>query len=430
MSMNNDDNRFEENVPSTNLVENETVNTETKQLTRSDINSMSNLVKLSDADEKLGLELFCYIKCNESDSELLKNCRGVVFNNDTLVMQAFPYNLECNHTEKEKINEILNENFENYSFYDAHEGSLIRVFYFGDKWFMSTHRKLDAYRSKWSSSNSFGELFEEALKSEINKNETFKNLLPEEGTTLERFYSILDKTKKYMFLVRNNNQNRIVCDEPETPTLYHVGTFVGNNISMSEDIGISYPNKLDLKNIDEIVEYIQQSNYKETQGIIVFNNTNVKLKIFNKDYEDFFKVRGNEPSIKFRYLQIRMNKKLLKMLYYLYPSYIPVFEEYENNLYDISKNIYNSYVQRFIKKRYVTVPGEEFQVIKECHSWHLSNKTENRITLEKVISVLNKQTPSSLNHMIRRLKSEQLHKKENMRIRARSLSSEKFSENK
>ena len=47
-----------------------------------------------------------------------------------------------------------------------------------------------------------------------------------------------------------------------------------------------------------------------------------------------------------------------------YHSYI---DEIENNIYDIARNIYSSYIQRFIKKRFVTVPIEEFAVIRECH---------------------------------------------------------------
>ena len=86
---------------------------------------------------------------------------------------------------------------------------------------------------------------------------------------------------------------------------------------------------------------------------------------------------------------------------------VNVFDEYENTLYDIGRSIYRAYVQRFIKKRYVTVPKEEFSIIQECHSWHLSDRTENRISLNQIINVLNKQTPTNLNRMIRRFKLEQ-----------------------
>ena len=113
-----------------------------------------------------------------------------------------------------------------------------------------------------------------------------------------------------------------------------------------------------------------------------------------------------KPSIKFRYLQVRMNKKDVDMLYHLYPEFVSSFDEYENILYDIALSIYKSYVDRFIKKQHVIVPKDEYSVIKECHAWHLSNRVENRISVDKIIRVMNNKNPSSLNHMIRRSKLE------------------------
>ena len=47
------------------------------ELTRDLIESMNKDVKLTDSKD--GLDLFCYVKCSASDSNLLKKCRGVVF---------------------------------------------------------------------------------------------------------------------------------------------------------------------------------------------------------------------------------------------------------------------------------------------------------------------------------------------------------------
>ena len=90
------------------------------------------------------------------------------------------------------------------------------------------------------------------------------------------------------------------------------------------------------------------------------------------------------------------------MLSLLYPEFSPVFLEYENSISSISKNIYKAYVNRFIKKAYTSVSHEEFQVMKACHTWHISNRTDNRISLGKILEILNNQTPTALNHMIRR----------------------------
>ena len=61
-----------------------------------------------------------------------------------------------------------------------------------------------------------------------------------------------------------------------------------------------------------------------------------------------------------------------------------------------------SYFNRFIKHNYVTVPVEEFQVIRQCHEWHTKDRMVNKINLNKVVDVLNQQPATNINRMIRR----------------------------
>lgn len=396
--------KFSENNQSENA--NQCVDDTPKEFNRANVEELGSLVHLVDSDEENKLAIYCYVKCSESDSDILKQCRGVVFNEQELVMKAFPYTIEYNHTDTDSINKMF-ENFSEWSFFQSHEGALVRMFHFDGKWYVSTHRKLNAFRSKWASKESFGTSFKNALLKEEELNQDFRNSLPSGDNILDRFQTTLDKSKQYMFLVRNNKDNRIVCYPPDRPTVYHVGTFIDGELSVNNKINIPSPKEHKFSNIEEMLDYVDQVSYKDTQGIIAFDKENKKVvKVFHQSYQDLFKARGNEPSIKFRYLQVRMQKRTLNMLYHLYPDKIEVFDEYENTLFDIARSIYRSYVQRFIKKRYVTVPKEEFSVIRECHSWHLSDRQNNRISIDTVINFMNKQPPTSLNHMIRRYKLE------------------------
>ena len=414
-------------VPTSNTSPDVSNYIETKlDFTRSNILKHGN-IHLVDSDDDNKIDMFCYVKCSEKDTDFIKKCRGVVFHEDELIMKAFPYTSEFKHTEEDNIREKI-DNFNDWTFYEAHEGTLLRMFHFNGKWYVSTHRKLNAFRSKWASSESFGVSFISALNSEEEVNEKFRNSLPPGDNILERFQSTLDLKKQYMFLVRNNKNNRIVCDPPERPTVYHVGTFVDGNLIMTENINIPHPKKLDICDIDKLISHVRTLSYRLVQGVIGFTPDNRQIKIVHEDYQDLFRARGNEPSIKFRYLQIRMNKRFVNMLYYLYPDMVNIFEEYENTLFDIARCIYRAYVQRFIKKRYVTVPREEFAIIRECHSWHLLNRSENLISLNQVINVLNQQSATHLNHMMRRFKLERSRQKEHQsfaRPRSESIRSSK-----
>ena len=394
------------------------------EFSRATIETLGSNVRLTDTDEASGLELFCYVKCDANDDDNIKKCRGVVFHKDTIVMNAFPYTIEYSNSDEDKIIEKIQPVFKDCAIFDAHEGTLIRMFYFDGKWFTTTHRKLNAFRSKWASKDSFGTCFKRALESEVENNKSLRDSIPENGDgLLERFQSTLDVTKKYMFLIRHVEDNRIVCVPPTRPTVYHVGTFVNDQLVMNENINIPYPTRHTFLNIHELFNHVSKLDIRNIQGVIVFAPNNCQYKILNRSYLELYNARGNEPSIKYRYLQVRMQKSMVDMLYHLYPEMIKTFELYENTIYTIAKNIYNSYVQRFIKKKWVTVAGEEFNVIRTCHSWHEQDRQVNRITIEKVIEVLNEQSPTNINKMIRHLHNEKDHQQdtqENIQKRNRS----------
>jgi len=378
-----------------------------KQFTRKIVEELGNRVRVTDTDVDNNLELFCYVHCGPEDNDIIRQCRGVVFNGDEIVMHAFPYTVEFNDTNIDLITKNIHDNFKNCVFYDAHEGTLIRMFNYSGRWYTSTHRKLNAFHSKWASKESFGTSFKRALESEIDNNKILRDSLPESGEgILDRFQSTLDPGKQYMFLVLNSEDNRIVCDAPESPKLFHVGTFIDGSLVMTENINIPYPNKHTFMNIDEVIEYVNKIDITKLQGVIAFTPNNRQYKILNKDYQDLFRARGNEPSIKYRYLQVRNNSNMVNMLKYLYPNFCSKFDEYENSLYSIANMIYRAYVQRFIKKKWVVVQSEEYKVIRDCHSWHEEDRKKNRISLEKVIEKLNEQTPTNLNKMIRRFNNE------------------------
>lgn len=376
------------------------------EFTRQLVENLPQL-RVTDRDEEENLDLFCYVNCGPGDSNIVRQCRGVVFNGDSLVMRAFPYTVEFSHRDVNQISQNIEHIFDKCSFYDAYEGALIRMFNFNGKWYTSTHRKLNAFRSKWASRESFGTAFKRALDAEVEYNENLRSRLPEsEENLLSRFQATLDPEKQYMFLVLHNDENRIVCASPDRPTLYHVGTFVQGQLVMTEDIGVPYPKQHTFENVNELVNYVSNVDIRNLQGIIVFAPGNTQYKVLNDTYLELFRVRGNEPSIKFRYLQVRMNYQTVSALYHLYPNMRPVFEEYENTLFAIARKIHTSYVDRHIKRRWSTLPNEEYKVDKACHVWHEMDRKNNRVTLNKIIEVLNEQPPTNLNRMIRRYNEE------------------------
>jgi hypothetical protein len=387
-------------------IDNQTL--ENLEFNRKNIESLP-YVKLMDSDEENNVDLFCYLNCKKTDNEFIQRCRGIVFNNDKLVFQSFPYNIEYTDKDYDEVCQTIGPIFKDCLFYKSYEGCLVRIFNINNKWYISTNKKLDVFKSKWSSKQSYGIFFRDALMYQLENNEKLKEKLKDieinHDNIIDVFCNnILDKERQYMFLLLNNTENRIVCKEPEHPTVYHVGTFINEKLNMEDDIYIPYPELLNFNSIDDIYLYNEQIDYNFLQGVIIFAPNNRQYKILNTQYYNYYNIRGNEPSIKYRYLQVRMNLEQNKMLQQLYPNSKKDFEEYENYIFEASKNIYNAYVNRYIKKLYVTVPSEEYNVIKEAHTWYLEDRKNNKITYEKIINILNKQTSTNLNKIIKRLK--------------------------
>ena len=379
----------------------------TGEFSRATVEALGSNVRMTDSDEENNLQLFCYVQCDESDHQNLQQCRGVVFSGDQIVMKAFPYTIECVHTAMDMLRETLVPSvLRECVLFDSHEGTLVRMFYH-KKWYMCTHRKLDAFRSKWASRESFGHSFKRSLETEVEVNEALRSSLPDgDEDVIERFQTTLDPAKQYMFLVRNNGDNRIVCQAPDRPTLYHVGTFVDGELVMTEDVGVPHPMRHTFDSLDSIYKYVDGLNPRDLQGVIIFAPDNKQYKVVKASYQELFEARGNEPSIKFQYLKMRMNRTGVDKLFYLYPEHAETFHEYEDAIYEICKSIYKAYVLRYIKKRFVTQPKEEFSVMRQCHAWHEENRKEHRVTMDRVIEKMNTMSPTAINRMIRRFKTE------------------------
>ena len=376
------------------------------EITRNKV-ECEKMLKMVDKNDE-GLELFSYEQDvdlrNAENTEFVHQCRGVIFHNDEIVMKSFPKTVEYSCKDIATIKKTLEDIFGECTFFRSEEGTLIRVFNFNGKWYISTHRKLDAFKSKWASKDSFGELFEKAVGYEFDSNEEFNKALSDISgeTVFDKFKNFLDVQKQYMFLLRNTTDNRIVCLAPKNPTIYHVGTFINGMVDLNDNIFVTKPRKVNFLDVDDLCFYADtEIDYNHYQGVIVFAPNNKQYKIINNDYQELFNIRGNEPSIKFRYLQVRMIKRQLDGLYFLYPEMSGKFDEYENILFRISGKIHNAYMQRFIKKIHTVVSPEELAVIKACHTWYSLDRNSNRVTREKVIDFMNLQPPTKLNKMVR-----------------------------
>jgi hypothetical protein len=366
-------------------------------------------IKTTDADEKL--EMLNYVDCDNDSPDSIKSQRGIVIDkvDKTQIVGSFGYTNQYIVNEKEEIEAVLGS-IENWNFFYSIEATLIRIAHINEKWYIMTHKKLDAFKSRWSCKDTFGDLFESLLARMMDK--------PKSEKVLDSLlYSVLDKNKVYCFLLKSNFENRIVCQyNYKNDKIVYLGCFEKGTIvnldtsipSMKEFELFAKPEQVLITSVEDLFQKVESINCFEYQGIIACNKESLtQVRIFNQDYWKFYELRGNNPNLRFRFLELRNDPEKLKLLYYLYPKSADIFDQYEDTLHKISRMIYHFYVNRYIKNQFITLPKEEFLIMKKCHDWYLLDRQNNRIFSKKVMEFMMEDPPLNLYKMIRRFNLNQ-----------------------
>lgn len=372
--------------------------------------NLENQVLMVDEEHSVNLQLFHYKSCNNDSNPLVKEVRGTVKSGDKMVSKSFGYidELDVDKHEKEIINRI--HSFNQSKIYKMYEGTVVRMFYWKHRWFLSTHKKLNAFDSKWGKNGckTFGEMFVDAL---CDDKVNFKPQNPDIWDVYNNFCYSLDTNKTYVFLILHDKNTQMVCDnDDDVLPLYHIGEFDNSTHLLVEGNTSNIPNLPQLKfnSPEEIVEYVRNMCPFKNQGVIVYFPNQTQLKIFNSRYKNIQEIRGNQPDIVFRYLEIRHNHEEYSKFFSVFgEKYKNELNEVEKTILDKSLSIFDSYVQRYIYKQFVFVPKVEFIVMQMCHEWHLQDRNKNKIKAYVVYDFVNTLPTKLLYSLIKNKDEEQ-----------------------
>lgn len=129
-------------------------------------------LKYSDLDNNLVL-LFCN-RFDIFDEENLYKIRSTILNKDTLQIVATQFN----NVMYDKFN--TNVEWSNVEVFECYAGTTLLIYYYNDKWNISTRRCLDANKSLWHNEKSHKEQFNEiseGLYEKLNKNYFYNMIL-------------------------------------------------------------------------------------------------------------------------------------------------------------------------------------------------------------------------------------------------------------
>ncbi len=363
-----------------------------------DVNTIRNNsnIRLFDTDIQTGLQLWSYSHCTDDSSEAVKQCRGVVLDGDKIVSRMFGYTKEYTEQDEDAIRAELSLYDGQMYMVPALEGTIVRLFYSHNRWFLSTFRKLDAYNSRWGSDKTFGELFQKALLNEYTHynpkfNETL-GALEDPAHLFDRFCSILNTENTYTFIIQTTTETRQVCKGQDPQRMWFMGLFDkdGNFHPTAEDVPISsHFEKCKNATVDIIMNRVKITDISYHQGVMVYLPNNTQIKIAHSSYAELQAIRGNTPSIVSRYMEVYNDEQTKNMLRTMYPERIWQFNTIDANIKNICGYIHRVYIGRYIKKQYIFVHPLLNYLLKELHTSYFQSKSP--VTLDTVEALIRRQ---------------------------------------
>jgi len=276
--------------------------------------------------------LFKYSLINNPDftNEAVRQCRGIIFDKNTLKPVCIPFFKFGNYLE----NYVPNMDWKSVRIEEKIDGSLIKVWYHNG-WHISTNGSIDAFNTdlmvndlliKDCPYKNFGDLFESVIN--------LKN------------YN-LNKNYTYMFeLASPYNQVVIKYDKIE---VYHIGT--RNNLTYQEiieDIGVKKPKIYEIaKDLKTIIE--QANMFKgEKEGFVVVDKDWNRVKIKSEDYVKAHYIKNNGNISKNRLVKLILENETEEFLTYC-PEFKQPIEDISNSLNNIFEKMESEKVRMLDK---------------------------------------------------------------------------------
>jgi len=254
------------------------------------------------------------------------------------------------------------------------EGTLIRVYHYQDKWIYSTKRCINSKRSKWLSSTSFHEMFEEALAKECGD-------IP--------IWDRLEKRNCYSFVMCHPKNNIVV--NYDDMKLYHIGTRnMDTLLEIEVDIGID---KVPYKRVEsttlECLKELETTNELTTEGYMLIDSNYRRQKFSSKIFKRAREVWGNTNDRFFRYLEIRhAGPKIMQEYLTYFPQDREKFAEYELKVIELSQHILHHYLAKHVSKKSAELPFYLKKLIYDLHGEFL--RTREMTDIVKIMSWLEK----------------------------------------
>jgi len=300
---------------------------------------------------------------SDMTDNIVKFCRGVIFDGKTgkLVCSNFqgksPTDPSVQYLHSSVITEVI-------------DGTMVNLYHYQNKWYLSTKGCLDANQSFWASNYSFGELFQDIWRPEAD---------------------LLDPDCCYSFVLQHP-ENRIVT-KVSKPALYlvQVKNLKTDEVcvpyqDMSEHVMVpkcpifKLPTRHYFATQTELEGHMAGLTY-EHPGFMVITQDHDRVKIDNPEYMRVVALRGNTPDRLHNLLKLGKTDVNTNGLVEEYLSYYPEDTEIWEQVEILTRRCLGSllyYYNRVMKQhRYTPIPVHLRQSIHILHELYRNKKQDS-----------------------------------------------------
>ena len=317
-------------------------------------------------DESLGLTILRYNRehpnCNFEDS-FTRFCRGMILDKER--------NIVCLPPDKHIPFENLNyESFSELLVEDFIDGTMINLFYYGERWHIATRSKIGA-NGTWFSRKKFSEMFDEAKGNmefeHFEKNHTYTFVLRHPENRIVTQYENAD-----LVLVQVRNMNSLMLEN----------TALVKHVLQQRGVEVNIPVTYNFTDLSHLHNYLDQLGWQQ-QGVMI-KLGNMRSKLQNQRFKYVKSMKSNNPRTQYSYLELwkRGGKKMI----FEYLSYFPEFKKEFNahwfQLNNMLKLILRTYLNFAVNKSHPTwrnlslVQYELKPLIYELHGHYLKGITK------------------------------------------------------
>ena len=236
------------------------------------------------------------------------------------------------------------------------DGTMINLFYHGDKWIISTRSEIGGY-NKWTNKKSFRQMFDECCELDCDS---------------------LDKDMSYSFVMKHIENRNVSPVNNNELILVEVYNFSEDNVKKLERE--EYP---ELNCIIHDIYTDREELMTLFQGPVIpyyikgytVKYDNLRYKWINPYFEEVRNLKINMNNHLLNYIELRRNGNLKKYLRY-YPEHNHLFNNYKEKLHDLSNDLFTTYKNVFVHKSIdkKEVPYHLNPLVYDIHGRYLKTK--------------------------------------------------------